>query len=151
MTFARTADGEQTKWSEDFRRVLDGASLTSQEVTSLLSLMSASISNGCPLPPFLRAPVPYQLSQRLEDIDRDILSVRHINEPCYAAFAVIQVSTRCIIGDLDKLLRNVRTLVGELDFSFHAVSTSDASSELTLWETARERDISSARLRTKKE
>lgn len=44
-------------------------------------------------------------------MDRDILSVRHIAEPGYSAFAVMQVSTRCIIDDLEKLIQSVFALV----------------------------------------
>lgn len=34
--------------------------------------------------------------------------------------------------DLDRLLHSVKKLVGELDFSFHVVSTKDRVSEETL-------------------
>jgi hypothetical protein len=85
------------------------------------------------LPPYLKAPEGYQLSKKLEAVDHDILSLRHIAEPGYAAFAVMAISTRCIHMDLEKLLKCVKALVGELDFSFHVVSTSDVrGSEETL-------------------
>jgi len=29
-------------------------------------------------------------------------------EPGYAAFSVLQISTRCIVGDVDRLLRYVK-------------------------------------------
>jgi hypothetical protein len=73
----------------------------------MLSLLSSSITNGQPLPPYLRAPEAYQLSKRLAAIDRDVLSPRHIAEPGYAAFAVLQISTSCINMDVEKLLRYV--------------------------------------------
>ncbi|KAF2138664.1 uncharacterized protein K452DRAFT_233796 [Aplosporella prunicola CBS 121167] len=123
QTFADPADESETAWSNDFRRLISSVNLTSHEITSLLSLLSASITSGTPLPPYLKAPQPYLLSQRLEQMDKDILSLRHINEPGYAAFAVIQIATRCVIKDLEKLLINVKDLVGELDFSFHTISS----------------------------
>ena len=67
------------------------------------------------------------LGDRLEKLDSDILSVRHIAEPGYASFAVIQIGTKCLVDDLKDLLHGVRELVGELDFSFHIISTSDSS------------------------
>jgi hypothetical protein len=106
---------------------MTSANITTHQVTSLLSLLSASIRNGQSLPPYLRPPRPYGLSSKLEEMDADILSVRHIAEPGYAAFAVIQIASRCIIADLEKLLKTVRELVGELDFSFHVVSTEASS------------------------
>ena len=59
-------------------------------------------------------------------MDMDLLSVKHIAEPGYASFAVTQLGTKCVIDDLKKLLEDVRDLVGELDFSYHVVSTDDA-------------------------
>ncbi|KAL2357495.1 hypothetical protein BJ546DRAFT_964334 [Cryomyces antarcticus] len=109
-TFSNLDDeGEesQTVWLRDFRRLVRSANLTSIEITSLLALLSASISSGQPLPPYLQAPQPYALSKKLEALDPDILSVRHIAEPGYAAFAVMQISTRCLIDDLKKLMQYV--------------------------------------------
>jgi hypothetical protein len=92
------------QWFHDFRRLMKFVNPTSNEITSLLSLLSSSILNGTPLPPYLTLPKPYLLSQKLEAMDRDILSVRHIAEPGYAAFAVIQIATRCILSDLESLV-----------------------------------------------
>jgi hypothetical protein len=111
------------QWFSDFRRIISSTNVTSHEITSLLALLSSSIQTGQPLPPYLTAPQGYQLSKQLEAVDHDILSLRHIAEPGYAAFAVMAISTRCIHMDLERLLKAVRDLVGELDFSFHVVST----------------------------
>ncbi|KAJ5563263.1 hypothetical protein N7535_008427 [Penicillium sp. DV-2018c] len=126
-------DPADTAWMHDFRRLVNTAKVTTHEITSLLCLLSASITNRQPLPPYLKAPRPYSLTKRLEDLDKDILSIRHIAEPGFAAFAVLQISTRCIVGDVDRLLRHVKSLVGELDFSFHAVTTGEsmAASRMT--------------------
>ncbi|KAF2658887.1 hypothetical protein K491DRAFT_592135 [Lophiostoma macrostomum CBS 122681] len=122
------ADPSHEQWFRDFRRILKSANITSHEITSMLSLLSSSITNGQPLPPYLRVPEAYQLSKRMAAIDRDVLSPRHIAEPGYAAFAVLQISTSCINMDVEKLLSAVKKLVGELDFSFHVVSTQASSS-----------------------
>ena len=95
------------QWFDDFRRVIKDANVTSHEITTLLSLLSSSIQNGQPLPPYLKVPQSYQLSRKLEAVDPDILSLRHIAEPGYAAFAVMAISTRCISMDIEKLLKYV--------------------------------------------
>ncbi|CAG8195768.1 unnamed protein product [Penicillium salamii] len=128
-TLMNLGDGDDvsdTAWMHDFRRLVGTAKVTTHEVTSLLCLLSASITNRQPLPPYLKAPRPYSFTKRLEALDSDILSLRHIAEPGFAAFAVLQISTRCIVGDVDRLLRHVKSLVGELDFSFHAVTTTES-------------------------
>jgi len=111
-TFAESENSNgDSVWTSDFRRMMSSVKGTTHEITGLLSLLSASITNGTPLPPYLKTPQPYGLSTKLEAIDHDILSVRHIGEPGYAAFAVIQVSSRCIIAELDRLLRYVGLLI----------------------------------------
>jgi hypothetical protein len=128
ISYTSQAFGEEssdgvTQWSTDFRRLMTTMRPTSHETTMILTLLSAGIRNGQPLPPYLPKPRPYALSDRLEELDKDILSVRHVDEPGYAAFAVLQLSARCIGIDLEKLIETVKELVGELDFSFHIVST----------------------------
>ncbi|KAF2736579.1 hypothetical protein EJ04DRAFT_462988 [Polyplosphaeria fusca] len=127
FTHPSLRDPNSAQWFQDFRRIVGSAELTSHEITSLLAMLSSSITNGQPLPPYLNPPEKFQLSKGLAEVDQDILSIRHISEPGYAAFAVLQISTRCINMDLEKLLRAVKKLVGELDFSFHIVSTQSES------------------------
>ncbi|KNG52773.1 mfs transporter [Stemphylium lycopersici] len=117
-------DNQHTaQWFNDFRRVISDAKVTSHEVTSLLAMLSSSITNAQPLPPYMHSPPGAQLSRKLEMVDPEILSLKHISEPGYAAFAVMSISTRCIHMDVERLLKAVKGLVGELDFSFHVVST----------------------------
>jgi len=116
-----------SQWLANFRRLIAQAHVTSEQVTTLLALLSSAVKGGSPLPPYLRVPEAYQLSKGLDDIDRDILSIRHVAEPGYAAFAVIQIGTRCVIDDLKNILNEVKELVGVLDFSYHIVSTREQS------------------------
>ncbi|PSK53121.1 hypothetical protein B9Z65_3321 [Elsinoe australis] len=117
----------ESKWLQDFRRLSLSAQSTSREITTLLALLSASVTSGQPLPPYIKPPEPYALSSKLDEMDRDILSIRHLVEPGYAAFACMQIATRCIGDDLTALLRDVRELVGEMDFSFTVVGVNDNS------------------------
>lgn len=119
-------DPDQASWLRTFRHLVHSIRTTSQELTSTLSLLAASVTNGSPLPPFLQAPEPYRLSTRLEAIDPDVLSVKHVTEPGYAAFAVMQIASSLISEDMSKLIWNVKALVGEVDFSFHMGSVPDA-------------------------
>jgi hypothetical protein len=123
------------KWLAGFQKLVGEASHTSEQVTTLLALLSASVMTQQALPPYLRVPEPYGLSEKLQEMDKDILSVRHIAEPGYASFAVVQIGTKYIHDDLKALVEGVKELVGELDFSYHIVSTADpdrAASEETL-------------------
>ena len=97
-------DPDRDTWLKTFASLVKSAKVTSQELTSTLSLLSASVTNGNPLPPYLKAPEPYQLSARLEAMDADVLSINHIAEPGYAAFAVMQIATSQITHNMEKLI-----------------------------------------------
>lgn len=109
---------EESEWTRDFKILASSIDTTSHDVTSRLALLSSSLTNGQPLPPYLQPLQPFQLLKKLQTVDRDILSVRHLAEPGYAAFAVMQIASRVIIADLNELTDRVKSLVGELDFSF---------------------------------
>ncbi|KAF4553769.1 ER transporter-like protein 2 [Elsinoe fawcettii] len=111
-----------TAWLKDFRALVDDANVSSRECTTLLSLLSAAVTSGNPLPPYLKAPQAYSLAARLDAMDRDILSIKHVAEPGFAAFACVQIGTKCIEDDVRALLRDVRTLVGEMDFGYRATN-----------------------------
>jgi len=125
-------EDEHQKWFTDLRAAISSVQVSSHEITSLLTLVSSSLSDGYPLPPYLQAPKPQYLTERISALDPKILGVYHILEPGYAAFAVTQVATRLIDDDLKDLLRLAKSLVGEVDFSFHIESTTSNSSETTL-------------------
>lgn len=123
---------EISQWSNDFRKLIAFTGTTSHQITSLLSLLSSSISNGQPLPPYLEMPPPFQLVKHLESIDTDVLCIRHIAEVEYSAFAVLQICAQAVNQDVELLTIHVRNLVGVVDFSFHAVRSSETSSESSM-------------------
>lgn len=102
-TFSTTV--VDSEWSQDFRKLLGSLNATSHRVTSLLSLLSASMMDARPLPPYLEIPQPYKVQQIMQTIDRDILSIRHIAEPEYSAFAVTTVCAECINEDITKIVK----------------------------------------------
>ena len=104
LTHERSQSSGQASWIHDFSRLVGSIELTSREITTILALLSAAVTNGNPLPPYLKAPKAYQLSQRLEKLDPNILSMTHISEPGYSAFAVIQIASSLVSDDLAKLI-----------------------------------------------
>ena len=126
-----SGDSDHTRWLHDLSAVSNQINHSSQEITSLLILVSSSLITGSPLAPYLTSPKSYRLTTKVNALDPDLLSLRHVTEPGYAAFAVTQVAGRLVHDDLTKLLDDVKSLVGEVDFSFHIVSTSN-DSESTL-------------------
>lgn len=54
--------------------------------------------------------------------------MRHVEEPGYSAYAVLQVCSSLVTDDLRRLVEDVKELVGETDFSF-TVGGSESSLE----------------------
>ena len=121
---------EESEWLSDFRRVTAQSRLTSHELTSTLILVSSSITNKQPLPPYIHVPHPIDIAEKLAAIDPGILSIKHIHEPCYAAFAVLEIASILITEEMKAVLRLVRELVGEVDFSVHYGGSRDGSGTL---------------------
>jgi hypothetical protein len=99
-------------------------------VTSLLALLSASIRNGQALPPYLKAPINFRLSDELVGTGTHVLDLSNINEHGFRAVAVIEVAQRCLVDSVDRIVGHVKELVGEVDFSYYFVGSSEASSVL---------------------
>lgn len=95
---------DRATWIEDLSRLVGSVDTTSQDITSTLALLSAAITNGNALPPYLKAPKAYNLSTRLEELDPEILSITHIAEPGYSAFAVMQIASTLVSDDMRKLI-----------------------------------------------
>jgi hypothetical protein len=127
-TFVTEPDTEESQWMADFRRFTADLNITSHDMTSTLCLLSFSITNAQPLPPYVRVPRPMDLSERMEAVDPEVLSVKHVSEPCYAAFAVLEVASRLVTEEMGNIVKGVRNLVGEVDFSFQLLDKSETNS-----------------------
>lgn len=127
---------EEAQWLNDFREFAADTKVTSHELTTNLCLLSAAIRNSQPLPPYLQAPRPFSVGDKVEEVDPSLLSVQHFAHPCYAAFAVGEVASAFVTAEMAKITNLVKDLVGEVDFSFHVVSTADddSSTKSALWE-----------------
>jgi hypothetical protein len=110
-------------WLDDVSQLLKTIDPTSHAITSVLALLSASVIQGSALPPYMQLPQPFQLSRRLEELDSGILDIRHVEEPGYSTYAVMQVTSSLLTADLKRLVELVKELVGEVDFSFRVVES----------------------------
>lgn len=125
LSDAENMQNMPNRWLEDFKHLIIALQLPTREVTSLLSIIAAAISTGKPLPPYLKAPMPIDLGQLLDSNSEDMLSTRHVFEPGYAAFAVMQVSSTMLADDLEGLLEETKVLVGEINFSTNITGAND--------------------------
>lgn len=113
-----TDSAARRAWLNDLSVLLKEVNPTSHQITSTLSLLSFSVTQGSTLPPYIQLPQPYYLNRRLEALNKGILDPRHMEEPGYSAYACLQVASSLITDDLARLVESVKELVGETDFSF---------------------------------
>ena len=63
------------------------------------------MTNGQALPPYLDMPKPFEFVNKLKSLDPDLLSIRHIAEPEYSAFAVVQICAATVNADILRLTK----------------------------------------------
>ncbi|OAL36805.1 hypothetical protein AYO20_03860 [Fonsecaea nubica] len=112
---------ERGTWLKDFTQLISSLQLTSHSVTTLLAIISGSIGSGKPLPPYLQPPERFHIGEMLTSLDSSILDTKHVCEPGYSAFAVMQVCTTMLNEDLADLLAETKKLVGEAECNLDVV------------------------------
>lgn len=130
----------EEQWLRKFRSSVAKTEMTSQKLTSTLCLLASSIHNGQPLPPYLALSRHSDPTERLVKVASELSDTRHLSHPCYAAFAVNEITASLINGEMEKLVKLIKDLVGEIDFSFHIMSTSDDSTSTLIDHYAYEMD-----------
>jgi hypothetical protein len=118
---AARLNGSSTQWLSQFAESRLETNRKSHKLVSLLSLLSASLKNKQPLPPYLKTPSYFNMFDQAVGSDPNILGLENINEPGFRAFAVIEVAHVCMVDSVNAIVKHVRDLVGEVDFSYEAV------------------------------
>lgn len=113
-----TVQEPSASWKHNLARLFRSADVGPHNITTLLSLIASSVTNGQPLPPYLEPPMPYDLARQFQKMEPELLSIKYAGDPGYSALAVIEVSYTMIGESLTRLLDHVRELVGEVDFGF---------------------------------
>jgi hypothetical protein len=130
------SDVSSATWVTQFARSRSKNNHRSQEVTTLLSLLSAALRNKQPLPPYIKCPSQFDLSEQIQESDANIMALSNINEPGFRAFAVIEVAHVCLVDSISVIVKNVRELVGEVNFSYQIKTSFAGTSTSALVETA---------------
>ncbi|OBT88559.1 hypothetical protein VE02_03955 [Pseudogymnoascus sp. 03VT05] len=112
-------------WLLEFAKSRPEASAEAQSSTSLLILLSASIKNGRPLPPYLDVPSDSHLSEQIHGDKADIITSKNLNEPGFRALAAIKLAQSCMADSLSRIVDPVRELVGEVNFSYQIVDSNE--------------------------
>ncbi|KAL4762085.1 uncharacterized protein BDW70DRAFT_32679 [Aspergillus foveolatus] len=113
----RMEDKFANKWSSRLATIaLQSADFKSHATTSLLCHLGSAVINAQPLPPYLSTGATFPLARSARQTDKDLMSIRHIRDPAFSAFATLEVLRSVVGAGLGELLSNVKSLVGELSF-----------------------------------
>ena len=107
---------KEKAWSDELAIAFRATTFTASSMTSLLSLLSASLKEERPLPPGLVPPQTFRLTNQLQRASAELMSLQHAHEPGYSAFAVMEISIAMITESLRRILQHVKQLVGVMDF-----------------------------------
>lgn len=101
-----TTNTEREKtWSTRLATVaLQSTEFKSHATTSLLCHLGSAITNAQPLPPYLSAGGLFPLARWVRHVDAEMLSLRHVDDPGFAVFGLLEV-LRSVVGvELEGLL-----------------------------------------------
>ena len=107
-------------WLSDLSKLIGPINSTEEKITSILFQLSAAVATGRALPPGLEAPKPYQLSEKLRDLDPDVLHIKHMQDVGYSAYAVMEIISSMITHKISVLVTTIEKLVGVVNFDFTA-------------------------------
>jgi hypothetical protein len=99
-TRGNTSRGDKfaNKWSSRLATIaLQSADFKSHATTSLLFHLGSAILNAQPLPPYLSTGASFPLARSVRQTDEDLMSIRHIQDPAFSAFASLEV-LRYVVG-----------------------------------------------------
>ncbi|CAG7963992.1 unnamed protein product [Penicillium olsonii] len=103
-----TSPETDNQWMSRLAEIaLKSTDFNSHRITSLLCHLSAAITNGQPLPPYLSTPDSFPLARQLQKIDGELLSIRHIEDPAFSAFVSLEVLRSVISFSLRDLIEYV--------------------------------------------
>ena len=98
---------QDDKWLRRLGRAMKEAQFNPHVTTALLCHLSAAVTNGLALPPYLAPPSSFALAREIQNINAELLDTKNKTETAFSAFAVLEVTTALLSYKLTKLVRYV--------------------------------------------
>ena len=105
-------------WRAEVDEIVPRLDESARQVSFAMTLLSGAIKHAVPLPPHFKAPEPFAYDRMAERLHGDIHedgSIGYGN--AYSTFAIVKVMSDLICAELDKLVGDVRELVGEVNYT----------------------------------
>ncbi|KAK5203043.1 hypothetical protein LTR41_011230 [Exophiala xenobiotica] len=117
---------QEENWLQHLSQAIKSTNFNSHVTTSLLCHLSAAVSYGIALPPYLSPPAPLGLARELRNLSAELMDIKHADDSSFSAFASLEVLSAIISASLSRLVDEVKTLVGEVSFDGYVKSAERA-------------------------
>ena len=111
--------GSEEQWIRKLANATSTPEFDSHVTTSLLCHLSRAVSNNLALPLYLAPPRPFALARKLREINEPAMRMDSIQDLTFSAFACMEVTTTLVSSKLKDLVKDVKSLVGEIDFDVY--------------------------------
>lgn len=118
---SQSVSAKQEKWIRQLARVTQSTEFDAHTITSILLHLAGAISNNSALPPHLIAPSSFFLTQKVRESNVQAMHIENIQHSDFMAFASMEVAASLLNRRLNKLIDNVKGLVGEINFNIDAL------------------------------
>lgn len=92
-------------WIRQLSKAVKSTDFDSHAVTSVLCHLSAAVSNGLKLPPYLSPRGKFPLARKVKQLNDSLLHVTNSDDPAFAEFAYLEVLSSLMDSNLTKLIR----------------------------------------------
>lgn len=102
-----SGDGEyhgEERWIKHLAKAAASPDFHSRIITSVLYHLSAAVSNGLSLPPYLTPPHAFPLARNLRRMNENLLDMRNIEDPSFSAFVAVEVLSSMVNSNLKNLV-----------------------------------------------
>jgi Aromatic acid exporter family member 2 len=96
---------QEQRWLHHLANVIDSTDFESHNITSLLCHLSAAVSAGTSLPPYLSPPEPFPVARKLRELNDGLLDRKNVQDPAFSAFASLEVLSSMVNKNLAELIR----------------------------------------------
>jgi hypothetical protein len=93
------------EWLRQLSSVIESTNFNSHHITSLLCHLSAAVSTGTALPPYLSPPEPFPLGRKLRTLNSALMERKNVQDPAFSAFASLEVLSSMVNKNLAELIR----------------------------------------------
>ncbi|KAI1920996.1 hypothetical protein LOZ07_005097 [Ophidiomyces ophidiicola] len=101
---------DEERWIKHLARAANSPDFHSHIITSAIYHLSAAVSNGLSLPPYLAPPHAFPLARNLRQMDENLLDIRNIEDPSFSAFVAVEVLSSMVNSNLKTLVKYVSLL-----------------------------------------